>query len=341
LNKNGCLRNSFVGSTLKRRVGYSLFDKPLTIWSSQGESRFEYDASEERAKRIDIKSGGNTTTYYLGNNEVIIQPNGTTETKRYIQGIAIRTNQGTSQAVINYVFDDHLGSGSIFTNETGNVLETASYDAFGKRRNAKNWQSLTNPFSELSNLSSLLSITQNGFTGHVQVDHASIIHMGGRIYDPELGRFAQADPVVENPKDAQTLNRYSYVLNNPLSYTDPSGYMCSASDMQNDSRCNGSIEKTEGITSAISSEIQNNGSNETQNHDISNSSAANSAGVAKGDEGGTSGLQTSFAINSWVTLLAFSKMRIMQVPMVTFWVKFKDLMESMLIQNIGSKRLLK
>jgi len=50
-----------------------------------------------------------------------------------------------------------------------------------------------------------------------------IIHMNGRIYDPKLGRFLQADPVIQAPKNSQNLNRYSYVLNNPLSYTDPTG----------------------------------------------------------------------------------------------------------------------
>ncbi|MFC3122944.1 RHS repeat-associated core domain-containing protein [Agaribacter flavus] len=48
--------------------------------------------------------------------------------------------------------------------------------------------------------------------------------MNGRIYDPTLGRFLQADPHVQAPSNSQSYNRYSYVLNNPLSYTDPSGY---------------------------------------------------------------------------------------------------------------------
>jgi len=52
--------------------------------------------------------------------------------------------------------------------------------------------------------------------------------MNGRIYDPKLGRFLQADPIVQAPKNSQNLNRYSYVLNNPLSYSDPSGYFVSA-----------------------------------------------------------------------------------------------------------------
>ena len=56
------------------------------------------------------------------------------------------------------------------------------------------------------------------------VDAVGIIHMNGRIYDPNLGRFMQADPIIQFPDFSQSHNRYSYVLNNPLTYTDPSGY---------------------------------------------------------------------------------------------------------------------
>ena len=52
--------------------------------------------------------------------------------------------------------------------------------------------------------------------------------MNGRIYDPTLGRFLQADPHIQAPENSQSFNRYSYVLNNPLSYTDPSGYFFKA-----------------------------------------------------------------------------------------------------------------
>jgi hypothetical protein len=51
--------------------------------------------------------------------------------------------------------------------------------------------------------------------------------MNGRIYDPTLGRFLQADPHIQAPANSQNYNRYSYVLNNPMSYTDPSGYFFS------------------------------------------------------------------------------------------------------------------
>ena len=163
-------------------------------------------------------------TYYVGGHEAIYQPDGTSEIKRYIRDIAIHTIKSTGATTLHYVFNDHLGSGSVITDANGTIVETASFDAFGKRRDAKLWGGYANPFSHLPNLQALLNITQKGYTGHIQVDHASIIHMGGRIYDPDLGRFIQADPIVQDPRDAQSLNRYSYVYNNPLSYTDPTGY---------------------------------------------------------------------------------------------------------------------
>ena len=48
--------------------------------------------------------------------------------------------------------------------------------------------------------------------------------MNGRVYDPQLGRFLSSDPIIQAPTNLQSYNRYSYVLNNPMSYTDPSGY---------------------------------------------------------------------------------------------------------------------
>ena len=49
------------------------------------------------------------------------------------------------------------------------------------------------------------------------------MYYGARFYDGALGRFIQPDTIVPEPGDPQALNRYSYVLNNPLRYTDPTG----------------------------------------------------------------------------------------------------------------------
>jgi hypothetical protein len=48
--------------------------------------------------------------------------------------------------------------------------------------------------------------------------------MNGRIYDPTIGRFMSADPFIQAPYELQSHNRYAYVMNNPLLYTDPSGF---------------------------------------------------------------------------------------------------------------------
>ena len=62
-----------------------------------------------------------------------------------------------------------------------------------------------------------------GYTGHEMIPEVSLINMNGRMYDPKLGRFLSPDNYVQLPDNPQNLNRYSYCLNNPLKYTDPSG----------------------------------------------------------------------------------------------------------------------
>ncbi len=69
--------------------------------------------------------------------------------------------------------------------------------------------------------------TTRGFTGHEMIDPVGLVHMNGRVYDPEIGRFLSADPFVQETGNLQSWNRYSYVLNNPLSFTDPSGFFFS------------------------------------------------------------------------------------------------------------------
>src|SRR4030065_178356 len=55
-------------------------------------------------------------------------------------------------------------------------------------------------------------------------DPPPTVYYGARWYDPVVGRFLQADTIVPSPGNPQSLNRYSYVLNNPLRYKDPSGH---------------------------------------------------------------------------------------------------------------------
>jgi len=64
--------------------------------------------------------------------------------------------------------------------------------------------------------------TDRLFTGQ-RLDSTGLYYYGARYYDPAIGRFISPDPVVQNFKNPQTLNRYSYCLNNPLKYVDPTG----------------------------------------------------------------------------------------------------------------------
>jgi hypothetical protein len=60
--------------------------------------------------------------------------------------------------------------------------------------------------------------------------------MNGRVFDYNVGRFTSVDPVIQFPLNSQSLNPYSYILNNPLSGTDPTGY-CAADTGSNIKNC--------------------------------------------------------------------------------------------------------
>ena len=106
------------------------------------------------------------------------------------------------------------------TDSAGEVVERQSFDAWGRKRSVTysggNWI-VTYPSAPSAE-------THRGFTGHEMLDLVNLVHMGGRVYDPITARFLSPDPFVQSPDNLQNLNRYSYVLNNPLSYTDPSGF---------------------------------------------------------------------------------------------------------------------
>jgi RHS repeat-associated protein len=67
--------------------------------------------------------------------------------------------------------------------------------------------------------------TDNTFTGQKSDDSTGLMFYGARYYDTTLGRFTQPDTIVPNPLNPQSLNRFAYVLNNPLKYTDPTGHV--------------------------------------------------------------------------------------------------------------------
>ena len=129
-----------------------------------------------------------------------------------------------------YLLEDHLGSVDGFTSSSGQLLSRTSYQPFGARRSG-DWLAGT-PSGEWQQIR---STTPRGYTDHEHLDNVGIVHVDGRVYDPVLGRFLSPDPMVQAPYDTQGLNRYAYVRNNPLRYTDPSGFCSTCTRLRNPS----------------------------------------------------------------------------------------------------------
>lgn len=121
-----------------------------------------------------------------------------------------------------YWHKDHLGSLAATSDHAGALTQRYAYEPFGKRRNsdgsADAADTLGADWSPAVNAG-----TDRGFTGHEQLDDIGLVHMNGRLYDPRIARFVQPDPEVTFPADLRSYDRYTYVLNDPLGMTDPSG----------------------------------------------------------------------------------------------------------------------
>ena len=129
--------------------------------------------------------------------------------------VGMHVENSDETVLTRYFHKDHLGSIAVITSEAGAVLERLSFDAWGKRRYS---DGADDPAG------SIASQTSRGFTGHEELDAVGLVHMNGRVYDPLLARFGTPDPTTESPFSTQGWNRYSYVGNSPLNFTDPSGY---------------------------------------------------------------------------------------------------------------------
>ncbi|MDF0584162.1 RHS repeat domain-containing protein [Bradyrhizobium yuanmingense] len=207
-------------------VNYTSFNRPADITRGTTTLSLAYDPEHERFRQ----TGPGGATLYLkddaASNVMVERFSGVSgQLIRWsdylfaggmMVGVRIELGDGTSST--RYFHSDHLGSIAAITDEIGAVSERLAYDAWGKRRHLDGSDDPTG---------SIVSQATRGYTEHEMLSDVGLINMNARVYDPKIARFTSADTMVPDPINAQSWNRYAYVTNNPLRYTDPTGHQSS------------------------------------------------------------------------------------------------------------------
>jgi RHS repeat-associated protein len=160
-----------------------------------------YDASGNRIKKVTYDGVGNQSIFYFDNFVQAVNDSGTfNETYYYFNGLLVGKKDNNGK--LYFYHANNLGSTSLVTNSSGDVIDDLTYEPYG--RNNQSNQRYT-------------------YTGHENDNEDALLYLGARYYNPELGRFLQADPVIGNLYNSQDLNKYSYVRNNLYKYVDMDG----------------------------------------------------------------------------------------------------------------------
>jgi RHS repeat-associated protein len=212
---------------------YTSDNKIAVIDNGTYKDVFSYSPDGNRFK-LDFFQGGvlQKTKLYIDNSEFLYDISGNLLCGRTLisapTGICAVYQDtiinGVSTKEIFYIHTDYLGSWLAITDGTGTVKNRYSYDAWGRPRDPSTW--LLKPITvtnALLNLNKMQPRFDRGYTGHELMAGFGLINMNGRLYDPYLQRFLSPDNEIQDPSNAQNYNRYSYCLNNPLRFTDPSG----------------------------------------------------------------------------------------------------------------------
>ncbi len=203
-------------------IDYTWFQQVENISEGDYSATFTYNSDQQRCKTEVNQNGSTLYTRWYPGSRYIKEVNGSTTTQyTWLGGDAysapvVSVKIGTATPVIYYVLRDYLGSITHVVKSTDLTNKEYSFDAWGRRRSADDWN-----YTLDANDQALFA--GRGFTGHEHLPEFGLINMNGRLYDPLLGRMLSTDNNVQLPDFTQNFNRYSYALNNPLVYTDPSG----------------------------------------------------------------------------------------------------------------------
>jgi RHS repeat-associated protein len=183
-----------------RTYAYGTSNRLTSVISGAVTTQFEYNGDGDRIAQV---IGGSRTDYRLdpvGLSEVLVETTGG-QSNYYLSGLAQYSSSGAE-----YFAHDRLGSIRHLVAPDGGLNLTQSFDPFG------------NLLAQEGTSRSIF-----GYAGE-QTDPTGLIFLRARYYDPAVGRFLSADTIIPDPLRSVGWNRYAYVENNPIRYTDPSGY---------------------------------------------------------------------------------------------------------------------
>ena len=209
-----------------RLLSWTAFDLPASVTQDGQTVTFRYDAAQTRAKKA---GPAETITYLAGLYEKHVASGpprhvfhivGADEAVADVTYIEAAQPSQPGTTTVAYPLTDALGSTNAVADAHGTIAEHDYYDAWGQRSTPDGV-----PLPQPTLFQSLIGA---GFTSQGHDDDLALINLQGRLYDPALGRFLSADPIVGNVAFSQSWNAYSYVSNSPLNFTDPSGFDCSA-----------------------------------------------------------------------------------------------------------------
>src|SRR5690606_11057020 len=248
-------------STIDHAVAWTSYNYPSQISALGETASFEYGPSRQRWKMMYSGIGGNETTYYIGGMMEKVVRGSTSDYRHYVtaggRAVALYTRRSDGQNALRYALGDHQGSVETITNSDGSVLENASFTAYGNRRSSETWSGAPSA-TERANLD---EVTGQGYTFQAVLGMMGMNHMNGRVQDSITGRFLSPDPFITNPGYTQNYNRYSYVYNNPLTYSDPTGFAVKNKDCGREgSGCQPTPEEIQEIINASTTTVVVNGS---------------------------------------------------------------------------------
>jgi len=220
---------------LIQSIAYNENNDPVFIDGEKGDVSFQYGLTSMRQTvsyggSFDPDQEGKFTKYYSEDGSFeVLKDNITGKEKHilYIGGtpyesnIVYLKNFTENSGSYKFLHKDYLGSILAISDEAGNKLEQRHYDAWGNFTHLQiGTGAIVTDKNIIDNTSLLID---RGYTSHEHFAEVGIIHMNGRLYDPLLRRFLNADENIQEPYNTQNYNKYGYVLNNPLMYNDPSG----------------------------------------------------------------------------------------------------------------------